>query len=209
MCQVIKANFPNNFKAIKKSLSESELESLVDAINSAIDWDYEYNTDNTDCSAAEFVESFYYGEADSDDVFRTVKELIDYEATNYNRKYFNENQANRLIKQLEKLKESSTRDFFDFLERFSSLESYNNYRPDSAYILAQGLGEIETCLSGELSDRIEQLNDSDLDYIKSNIDGSLYNSEIIYQSAEGDGWCLVFSAESLVEAWRKNSEKLP
>ena len=209
MSQILKVNFPNNFKAKKKSFSEAELDKLVDDINGEIEWDYNYNTENTDCSLAEFVGSFFYGEANSDEVLKTVRELIDYEAANYNPDYFNENQANRLVRQLTKLKESSDREFFDFLERYSSLEPYNNYRSDSNSILSQGLGELELQLSETIIDRLEQLTDSGLKYIKGEIDGSLYNSKFIYHGAEGDGWALVFDAEALVEDWKQNSERLP
>ena len=209
MSQVIKVEFPNHFKPVREPMAVSDLDTLIDDIDAAIESDYEYNTENEDCPLADFVESFFYGEADSTEVFKAVEDLIDLEAKNYNPKYFNTNQAGRLIRQLKKLKESSDSEFFDFLGSYCTVEPYSNYWPGTDSILSQGLGETEFQLSDDLEDRLNLLNEADLKYVKDTIDGHMSGSDFVCYSADGNGWCLVFDPETLVETWKNNGEKLP
>lgn len=190
---VIEVNFPNNFK---KEATEAELETIKEKLIAEDDWATEYNTENEDCLAAEFVGSFYYGEVDRDEVLRPTITLIE----DVDRLFIKDewtdiedDQKSGLIKALKTLDAKS---LYNALDAYTSLNCERNYRNNWNTILGQSVGELETQISCELIETINKLPQEQVEYLEHET-GYIHRYNCIYTPLDSYIWCLDLDVEEL------------
>ncbi len=109
---VIAVKFPNNFK---RELSD-ELKSIASKLDSLV-CNSEFDGENS--SVVDFVESFFYGEAELRDVLGGIEGILDVKYCEIDEELFNR------ITEFSEL--MTKKEFFDFLELYSSTEYASDY----------------------------------------------------------------------------------
>lgn len=193
---VINVQFPNNFKVA--DVSDGIIEKLVERVNAETESMEDYYLECED--AREFVTSFFYGEADTDEVIReTVKLVEELDWLDDNTEFCDKLKA-KLIKELKDLRLGG-KVLFNTLEPYTSTELGLNYQYSGDTILSQPLGEIEVQLNGDLVDDLDKLNDTDLERVKNQVDAYMSDTELVYTNLNGYSYCLNLDVEAFCLAY--------
>ena len=163
---VIKVNFPNNFTEEGQAMEESILDALVDDLNAQAESENECAT-STESSHAEFLSSFYYGDADKGEITENIKtEVFD---------SVDDDDEEIVDLTMEYLESLDSKELFDLLEPLVTL-SVEGIHLIHNEILSCTIGEVEFELDSALQERLEALNADDLESIKRRLDFHLSDS---------------------------------
>lgn len=195
---VITVNFPNNFKKESVNMDENQIENLIERIDLEVECMEEYSLYNED--AREFITSFYYGEADTDEIIPKVIELINEIDFLDDNTEFSSTVKAKLIKEVKDLRLDPDT-LFNALESHTDTDLANNYRSNDNTLLYQNLGEIEVPLSDSLVDELNELNSTDLEKVKDGIDAYMSGSDFVCTNLNGYGYCLDLDVESFCLAY--------
>lgn len=166
---------------VNPRLKYPTLESIIEAYNNEGKFADEYQ-ESEDCPLADWVQSFQYGEAQVDDIFRNA-EL--------------EDDTISALKSFYKI--HGKKPLFDLLERHSSLSHESIYLVDGE-ILSANIGESEHQPDDYLIDAFNTLTPAEKDQVRRSV-RECYVSESgwVYVSDNYHRWVLVCNEETLRE----------
>jgi hypothetical protein len=165
--------------------NNEKLAQLIADINDEADEVEKYNTDNTDCSAADYAKSFGYGETDTDDMIKVID------------KEFNEEGDYDHI--IDRLKKDNS--LFDTLSPHTELIP-GGMHVTHGEIFSMRVGEVEHQLDETILNQLSALTSEELAHVSKNIDCYL-SGECIYVDCSYDRWILTLDFDSLVESIEK------
>lgn len=169
-------------------MNNSELENLISDINEYSRAQEEFLTTSQDSPYHDYVATFGYGEADPQEVIDRIEICADYDQD------ISREEIDQVVSILSKMEKS---DLFYTLDQYASVERIQYYENvDSVFSI--NLGEHEEHLPDEILERLEALNNQDLQYVRKNIEEFLSSGNILYINLSG-AIALAVDIESLVK----------
>jgi hypothetical protein len=159
--------------------NEMKIDSLVTRINEFAESQTNYYLTNTDNSIAEFVASFFYGEADSDEILRSLRDNCE---------------DTELVEAIKAKFHDDKNGLRQFLSLHSELDQCGIYVQSNEFLSA-AIGEVEEQLPDDIAEAIAQLSEMELDEVISGIDTYL-DGDRIYIDLNYDRWILILDTES-------------
>lgn len=182
---VSKIVLKHEVQTMSKEYDEREdLQKLIQDIKDDTEYGEDYYSNNPD-SCSDFLESFCYGDADEDEVIKSVMEALDDELDEL------------VIDKLEAyLKGLDAQYLFDKLSTYVSMESYHGFHNVTGSILSHRLGEIEWQVRDELIEQLNELSEAERKYIENE---TCLRGDYVYVCSEYDSWHLILNTDSLIK----------
>lgn len=164
-----------------KNFVEEELEREEEYLNN-------YYLESEENPVAEFVGSFEYGDADQEDIFKKIKDLIE-EDLKYSRYELTETQNAALKAKLDALELAvGTGNLFNLIEDYCVLQLNNYYRIEENTLVSVNIGEIETEVSDVLQKIFAELSEKEIEFLTSDADLYINASSPAYAYDNFDGY---------------------
>lgn len=176
-------------------MSNNKLEELISDIDIHTKVQEEYLTTSQDSPYYEYVATFGYGDADPKEIISNIETYAGYEQS------ISREEIELAVSILSKMEKS---DLFYMLDQYASIDYYQYYEDvDSVFSVA--LGECECDLPDDILDRLNALNNVDLQYVRKNIDEFLSPGNVLYINLSGS-IAMTLDLESLVKDLVKTSK---
>lgn len=174
-----------------KQQRQEKLDKLIERINDDFKWHEDYIR-TEESSHAEFLSSFFYGEADTEEIIKEIKAEV-FEGTLTS-------QQESALDKLKAISESDKNRFFTILELNSAL-SFETIHLTSNEILSQNIGEVEIVFQDETREELKALSPDDFEHVRSQVDGYISDACLGYLDFSYNRWVMYITcANDLITA---------
>jgi hypothetical protein len=172
---------------------EEYLDTIVEKIDQIGRNIEEYYNEPTN-QVAEYVENFFDGEADKDEIINQIKYCID------EFEDISSRESKRIYNRLNRYK--NLRELTNDICQYTDIEFTTSSRSDKHVLLSRLINKTEDLLPDDILEILYDLTKKEIEYINTNMDYEISNNHLRIDHAD-NMWALNIDIEKLINDWTR------